>query len=163
MKCIVCGKEFAGGDCPRCRFPELHFPGDPKAGLASMRPQIEAHRQEFLRSVRVSLVAFRHEDADGYLRVAGESELPFGSGNVLSGKTEWLAERFAQTGDGSTDITLRIDLAGDKRDERVRMKKPSESGLLSVGIAMDGEYWLCVLLRSENGNETRSETLPLFA
>ena len=162
MKCVVCGKDFPSGRCPRCDFPEILFPGDPEEGLRSLRPEIEAHRADFMRKIRVSAVAYRHHDVDGFVRNAGETELPFGTADMLSASPRWLDQPFARTDDAELDLCLRINYGADQTEARARVRQPAGNDLLRLGVTMDDAHQLTLVLRSESGGESRSDAIALL-
>lgn len=161
MECMVCKKQFTGGECPRCHFPVVEFPGDPEAGRIAIQPTVNAFRKNFLTRVRLSLVAYRHRDEAGELR-SEETELPFDSASALSGQTKWLEQTLART-PGALSARLRVDMDGEREERTVSVPAPSGDGALSVGLAVEESGEMRLLLRDESGAESSSDAIALFA
>lgn len=161
MECMVCSKQFTGGECPRCHFPVVEFPGDPEAGRLAIQPTINAFRANFLSRVHLSLIAYRHRDENGELR-SEEIELPIDSAAALSGQTKWLEPALART-PGALNACLRVDMDGEREDRTVCVPAPTGDGTLSVGLSMDESGAMRLLLRDESGAESSSDAMPLFA
>ena len=75
MECLVCGKEYVGSECPRCKFPDVQILGDREKAIENLRPAIEAFKAQFLQSVKLEIAAFYWKDADGTVVLAGDDDV----------------------------------------------------------------------------------------
>ena len=66
VTCLVCGKQYETGDCPRCKFPDVQIPGmEREQAIVQLKPVIEASRKAFLETVRVEVISYRWKDRNG--------------------------------------------------------------------------------------------------
>lgn len=162
MECVVCKKQFTGGECPRCHFPVVEFPGDPEAGLAAIQPQIQSYRRQFLSMARFGVVAYRHHDVDGVLKQDGGTELTIGSGQALQEHPVFLDQPFAWTPGTELTVSLRLTLGGEEREDRVKVPNFPAPTMTQIGLQIDADNQYQVLLRDARGETVCSETMPIF-
>lgn len=167
MKCLVCSKIFEGNKCPRCEFPNIQIPGGPEeyeAGLEALKPMIEQRRRAFLEGIDVGIVIYHWKDQDGAIVEDREETVSFGRGDELRQREVWLDRKFARIPDEpSLPLRVAISVGGKKREEALDIPNLLEAELQEIGIAMDEEFNICLMLRNESGTPTKSRPIPLFA
>ena len=164
MKCLVCGKEFAGGECPRCKFPDLQFPGDRDEAIRSMKPVIDSFRAEFLKKVRVAVVIYRWKDRNGNVVPDREELLPIGTGAELSEGVRWLEQKFARIPEQQKlSLRLRVTAGEETENLTVTVPNPQIAELQQLGAELDPDLRICLLLRGGNAEPLKSAYVPIFA
>lgn len=163
MKCVVCGKEYTGQECPACKFPVIRFPGDPEEGMRTMKPEIDAYRDKFLENLHVALVSYSWKDKEGRVVVDRQYEIPFGSGAELYGGEVWLPKEFARIKDKKTlQIQVVIHNGTESMERQITIDNLMEPELQQIGAALDEEMNFCLMLKNTSG-KTRSKKEPLFS
>ncbi len=162
MKCIVCGKVHDGNECPVCKFPKIHFPGDPQEGLRTMKPAIDSYRDSFLERVSVGVITYRWKDEGGTIVLDREERVAIGTGKKLREAAVWLEESFARIPEAK-ELAVKVSVQVDGQEEVHTVKVPTrmEAELQQLGAEIDEELNLSLLLRNDSGS-TRSEKEPLF-
>lgn len=161
MKCLVCGKEFEGGFCPRCGYPVVEGT-DVDALLESMRPEIEKYRQDFERSIRLGLIIFRWKESDGKVILDRKESVPFGSYTELVGHVTWLPQQFARIPDvPNIDLQVQVTIGNATKEFAVPVQNLLEPSLQNVGIEVTGDMMYRVKLKNETGNVTDSQWMEI--
>ncbi|MCC8129608.1 MAG: hypothetical protein LIO51_06705 [Clostridiales bacterium] len=164
MKCLVCGKHFEGGECPRCGFPEIQFPGDPEEGRKKLRPAVDEYRRKLLDRVgQIGVIVCFWKDEDGVVVLDREERLPLGSGTELLGRTAWLPRKFARIPDAQ-ELQLRVymDGADGSREATVRLPNLLAPELQELGATVDEDMTLRLLLRSRTEGPVVSDRVSLL-
>lgn len=163
MKCLVCGKNYEAAECPRCRFPDIQLMGDRDEALAQLMPTIRAYRANFLKGVTVELVAYRWKDLDGRVALDREDRITLGTADALQQGETWLEEKFARIPD-QKEITVKVCITagGEKRDVSIAVPNLHKPELQQLGVSVDGDCNLRLLLRNETEAPTTSAGVPLF-
>lgn len=162
MVCLVCGKEYIGSECPRCRFPDVQFPGDPQKAIENLRPAIEVFRDQFLQSVKLEIAAFYWKDEDGTVVLDREERVLLAGGEELLQGPKWLAQEFARIPDEQwVSVTLYITVAGTLRQEQVMLPNIHSPQLQQIGAEMVGGGSIRLLLRNAANELTKSELIQL--
>ena len=60
-KCLICGKEFGGRECPICSFPVIDFLGDLEEGLKELAPTLQKHKANFTANLKVGIVIYHYK------------------------------------------------------------------------------------------------------
>lgn len=163
MKCLVCGKIYEGGECPRCQFPDVQIPGDREKAVANLKPAIDAYRMSFLQSIRVDIVAYRWKDQGGSVVLDREDRIPLGNGFELLQGEKWLPEKFARIPDqAALCVTVCVTAKDITRQIQVSLPNLHRAELQQIGADMDQDCNIRLLLRNDTDEPTRSEFVPLF-
>lgn len=164
MKCLVCSKTYEAPECPRCGFPDVHIPGDQKQVLESLKPTIDEYRKNFLKRVQVQLVIYRWKDGAGVVALDREELLSVGSGEELLQGIRWLPKKFARIPDQETiTVTLRVTAGEEAWDQRIEVPNLQRPELQQLGVSLDqnGNVW--VMLRNDTDEPAGSVPVSLFA
>lgn len=164
MKCLVCGKTYEAAECPRCGFPDVQIPGDQAQVLESLKPTIDEYRENFLKRVQLRLVTYRWTDGGGVVALDREELIPVGSGEELLQGIKWLPEKFARIADQSQiTVTLRAAAGEEIRELRVLVPNLQRPELQQLGVSMDQDGNVWVMLRNDTDEPVGSAPVPLFA
>lgn len=162
MKCVVCGKKYSEQACPVCKFPVIRFPGDPEEGMRSMKPGIDAYRDNFLKNLRVALVTYSWKDKDGSVVLDKRQELPFGTGTEMYGKEVWLSKEFARIQEKKNlQIQIVVHTETESMERQITLDNLMEPELQKIGAGLDEDMNFWLMLKNATG-ETRSPKEPLF-
>ena len=162
MECLVCGKEYVGSECPRCRFPDVQIPGDRQKAIENLRPAIEAFRTQFLKSVKLEIAAFYWKDEDGTVVLDREERVLLVDGEELQQGPKWLNQEFARIPDEEwVPVTLYITVAGDTRQEQIMLPNIHSPQLQQIGVETVESCGIRLLLRNVANEMTKSETIQL--
>ncbi len=163
MKCLVCGKEFQGTECPICHFPIVEIPGDYESGLRTLQPVIKSHRDAFVEKISVGVVTFEYEIENGMINEKGMKQCSFGTVTEMMNQIKWLDTVFENPMTRkSMDITIIISIDG-MRDEQRTVSVPilKTEGKISLGIFCDDTLHLCLKVKDEKGQEATSEKIAI--
>lgn len=164
MKCLVCGKVYQAAECPRCRFPDIQIMGDRESALESLKPTIRSYRSNFLGNVTVELMMYHWKDHNGQIVLNYDEHILLGTAANLLNNEVWLANKFARIPDLKTiTVTLRITAAGASRKVEVSVPNLLQPELQQLGASVDDNLNLCLRLRNETEQPTRSAPIPLLA
>lgn len=162
MKCYVCGKQYEGNDCPRCRFPAVEIPNTTwEQGRQALTGTVAPFRTAFLNSIQVSLIAYHYRDENGVYVLDREEPISLGTGADLYGKELWLDQKFARLEDPTIRIRLRLTVRDNSRDEQVELPNLKAAELQQVGIAMDETFNIHLKLRNTSEEPTCSAAVEL--
>ena len=163
MKCLVCNKEYVGGECPRCAFPEVNIMGDYEEGLKSFAPIVKTHRERFMETMSLGVVVYRWKDDNGVIALDREDRIPFGTAATLYNKESWLEQKLARIPD-EQEIEIICYIRYGQEEHRVPVRMPNllQSELQQVGIRLTQDYKFNILLRNEAGAGTQSREMELF-
>lgn len=161
MNCPVCRKEFSGGFCPRCQFPEIHIVGDLETGLKRMKPEIDAYRSDFYKRVSLKLVIHHWHDVDGVVCPEREEAICFGTADTLGG-AHWLEGSFARIPD-VPELKLQVQVCVDDEVRELQVAVPNlqQASLQQVGVELAPDDTFRILLRNES-ESTASAPTALF-
>ena len=164
MKCLVCGKTYEAAECPRCGFPDVHIPGDQTQVLERMKPTIDEYKINFLKGVQLQLVTYRWKDRGGVVALDREELIPVGSGQELMQGIKWLPGKFARIADqAQITVTLRATTGEETRELRIPVPNLQKPELQQLGISMDQDGNLWVMLCNDTDEPAGSAPVPLFA
>lgn len=162
MQCLVCQKEFVGGNCPRCGYPVVEAT-DWEALWETMGPEIEEYRKTFQRGISLSLVIYRWKEADGVVVPDRKELLPFGPYSELVGKLTWLQQPFARIPDLPTlELQLQVSSGGKVLEYKVPIQNLMDAALQSVGIELTADLHFRLKLANELGRTTESQWMELL-
>lgn len=160
MKCYVCGKQYEGNECPRCGFPAVEIPNTSwDQGRQALSATITPYRTKFLSEIEISLVSYRYRDGNGVYVLDREEPVSFGTGTTLYGTEHWLDQEFARLEDPSFSARLRLNVRGQTRDEQVELTNLKAAELQNIGISVDEEFNIRLMLR--NASETPTISAPV--
>lgn len=163
MKCLVCSKIYEGGECPRCRFPDVQIPGDREEAIEKLKPAINAYRTTFLESIRVDIVAYHWKDRNGSVVLDHQDRIPLGTGNELLQGERWLSTKFARVPDQEQlPVTICVTTAEGTQEKCVYVPNLQRAELQQIGAKMDPDCNIQLLLRNDTDKPTQSELVPLF-
>ena len=163
MKCLVCKKEYPGGECPRCGFPEVNVMGNYEEGLKTFEPVVKAHRRRFMESISLGIVTYRWKDVDGTIVLDCEEKVPFGPVAELVNQERWIDRKLARIPEESEiRVTCYISYGGEESNISVSLPNLLQAELQQVGIYVTEDAKFSILLKNEAGACTRSREMELF-
>ena len=129
-----------------------------------MMPMIHQYREDFLRSVTVSLVLYRWKDQNGIIAADRQEQKLLGTGAALKQGEIWLEDKLARIPDQKTvSATICIALGQEQRTMTVSIPNLQKPELQQLGICMDSNYQLRLMLQNGIETPTTSDPFPLFA
>lgn len=164
VTCLVCGKQYEKGDCPRCQFPDIQIPGlDRENAIHHLRPAIEACRKVFLETIKVSLVTYRWKDVNGTVALDREERIPLGTGTELFGNEKWLDGQFARIPDQQKiDVTICVKTNEGEQTKTIAVPNLHKAELQQIGASVDENFRIRLMLRNQSENSTKSDPVALF-
>lgn len=163
MKCLVCGKEFVGTECPICKFPVVEIPGDYEAGLRALKPTIDIHRKAFAEKISLEVVTYLYDVENSSVNATETKNLSLGRISELLNNTKWLDAEFDNLDLRKTiDIDVVVNIDGMKKTQKICITNVKTSGKITLGASCDDEFKLCLKIKNKNGEETTSEKQSLF-
>lgn len=162
MKCYVCSKQYEGTKCPRCGFPAVEVPGASwEKARTDLAATIEPFFQGFLNAISVSVTSFQHRDDNGVYVLDQEKTLVLGTGQELYDKELWLDQQFARLEDPTIPVRLNLTVRGNTRQEQVELPNLKAAELQNIGISMDKQFNLRLMLRNTSEKPTVSAPVEL--
>lgn len=162
MKCYVCGKQYEGNECPRCAFPAVEIPNTTwEQGRQALIATINPSRAAFLKSVEVSLVIYHYRDENGVYVLDREESICLGNGEKLYENEVWLDQEFARLEGPSFSARLRLSVRGQTREELVEVPNLNAAELQNIGISMDEQFNIRLMLRNASEMPTTSAPVEL--
>ena len=164
VTCLVCGKNYEAGDCPRCRFPDVQIPGmDRDKAIVHLKPVIDVSRAAFLENIRVEVISYRWKDQDGTIVLDRKDALTLGTGTDLTRGEVWLRGKFARIADeASVPVKLRITAGEEVLEKTVRLPNLNKPELQQLGAKMDKNFRITLLMRNDSQKCVQSDPTPLF-
>ena len=163
MKCFVCGKEYTGGECPRCHFPNVQLPGDYEEGLAAIRDEIKAYRERFFGRCLVGIRTWHWMDVEGELQPVCAEDRYFGQLLQLQEEEQWLSWGFARIPDvPELEITVLMKQGEEVREKTVTVANLIEQQLLEIGAVADDQFRVQILVRNASGTIRKSAPIALI-
>lgn len=161
MKCLVCGKEYNGNECPVCGFPVVNITVNDEEGLKALRPTIDAHRAEFEKNIELSLLSYTYE-VGNRIEPQGEERIPLGRVSQLSGQTVWLDTEFTNVVQRKAiPVTLCVTVR-NRPEYRINVNAANIlSDTIRVGICVNSSLQFCVIIQDSSGISSRSEFMPI--
>lgn len=155
MKCLVCSKEYTGGVCPKCQFPNVQIAGDYEEGIQALEPMIKSHRDSFLQKISISIDVLRRDPNADINTFPSTVRICFGKASELIGKRVWLNYDFARLPNSETvKIRIVIDYGTEVQNLDVDVPNITDVGVQNIGIDMKDNHSFSLLLRnnSKEGN-----------
>lgn len=163
ITCLVCGKQYENGDCPRCQFPDVQIPGSRKKAIQSLKPAIDSYRAHFLTTVRVEVLSYYWKDQNGTLTLDHEKRLLLGTAAELSQGEKWMEQTFARIPDAKL-LPVRLAIVFGEETRLLTISIPNLLGaeLQQLGAVMDADCNLRLLLRGSTQPPTQSQPVAIF-
>ena len=164
MKCLVCGKNYEAAECPRCHFPYIQVPAAAsETFLESLRPTVNSYRGGFLQQVKLQIPIYRWKDQDGVVVEDRVETISLGTADQLKAGARWLEEKFARIPDEKEiPVTVSISAGGDTWERTIAVPNLHQPELQQVGVVINDEYHILLMLRNETEQNTVSDPVPLF-
>lgn len=164
VTCLVCGKKYEAGDCPRCKFPDVQIPGmEREKAIIHLKPVIEASRRAFLENIRVEVISYRWKDKDGTIVLDRKDNLVLGTGTALAQGEVWLPGKFARIADeAKIPVKLRITAGEEVFEKTIRVPNLHKPELQQLGAKLDQNFNITLLLRNDSQKSVQSDPVPLF-
>lgn len=164
VTCLVCGKKYETGDCPRCKFPDVQIPGmEREKAVVHLKPVIEASRKAFLENIRVEVISYRWKNQDGTIVLDRKDCLALGTGTALAQGEVWLPGKFARIADeASVPVKLRVTAGDEVIEKNIRVPNLHKPELQQLGAKMDQNFNITLFLRNDSQNRVQSDPTPLF-
>lgn len=158
MRCMACYKEVPEGQaaCPCCGFVQYQVIGDTKEALAALELMAGRHRNMFLRNYDLGVMIYTWKDKEGTVVQNQKKRLSFGTGEQLAKETVWLDQLFARI-PNVKEMTVELSVGKKGAPERtipVRIQVPQEKQLQQLGITMNDDLTLKLLLKNETQVKT---------
>ncbi|MBE6931865.1 MAG: hypothetical protein E7464_00575 [Ruminococcaceae bacterium] len=162
MKCYVCGHEHSAQECPLCAFPAIEIIGGPSsAAQRQLEILAQAHREEYLASVALSVEVYYWKDQDGVLVEKSRQRLEMAQGSELVKGEKWLGQSFARIPE---EANLQVGLIVRRNDQetlrRVQLPNLSQPELQQLGVRLDDGLQVRLLLRNSK-QQSASEPISL--
>ena len=163
MKCVVCGKNFNGKECPVCSFPVVEILGDDfEAGMRSLEPEIQKHRREFAKRVTLGVTVYNYE-FDTKIVEKGSEIIKLGSIDALQNKT-WMNEEFEAVSSRDSlpvNVSVWVD---DKMVQQYLVNIPNikTAEKLRLGVVADDKLNFTMLLSDNASTVVRSPRIPII-
>lgn len=151
-RCYACYAKIEEGkaDCSVCGMPNLKVVGDNEKAVAMIQKLGEEHRQEKLKGISISLIAYEHERVDGKLREKATHKVKIAdASNLTYQKTFWFGEKFARV---DTQRTMDLDLVIDgptSKKVNFKFKAPKLEDFWRIGICMKEGFCASVKIGNE--------------
>ncbi|HIT09043.1 MAG TPA: hypothetical protein IAB55_08160 [Candidatus Merdivicinus faecavium] len=148
MVCKLCQTSYEGTACPYCGMPAL---GD-LGGGGSVDSFCAEHRARLVSSLSsLKAVVYRYENGDGGVKETEETvvlaDLGRADGQTVWSETEFLRLEPDDLEDGSAlRLSLRAEGKGLAKDFSVELPLPKAEGLWRVGIRLEKNLTLTVLV-----------------
>lgn len=162
MKCFVCGKEYQGHACPRCRFPDVQVPvSSPAEARKALKDEIDAHFNRFLDHISLELTTYFWKGSGPKVQLDHKEFISL-SGRTLYQKEYWVEQQFARDPDHRTiSIPVRIRIWDSIREQQMELPNIFSPVLQQIGFSLDQDFNLRMMLRNENGELTNSQPISL--
>ncbi len=158
MKCLVCGKEYDGAECPECRFPNVQIIGDYDEELKKLQPKIEEYRKEYLKrnanlSWKIGLRVLRKIGFEGERVKAIPEVFYFGTIGDILDKDIWLDNPFVGFANANNEVALDIVISDgtNTSNKNVIIPGVKDTVYLNVGIYMSDADTFCIKLKDKRG------------
>lgn len=163
MKCYVCGREYEGNECPRCRFPDVQVPGASwEEARKALSASIDAYRTNYLQSIRAELVTYYWKDENGVCVLDHEDLMPLGSGTELYQKELWLGQKFARIEKlDAVPVRLRITAGAASQEKEVALPNLHAAELQQIGIELNDRFQFLLKLRNDSETPTCASPVDL--
>lgn len=161
-KCMVCGKMYDSGKCPRCKFPRMAVVGDYEEGLAKLAETAKSYRREYLTDIQIEIAVSKWKNCDEKLVLDSTVMIPLAKGEEILDKEKWMEEYFARIPDRDMlEISLMIQKADEQRNVTVSLPNLMQPKLQQIGVRLQKDMEICLMLR--NGEDiTYSEPVSLI-
>ena len=151
--CKCCYQELGENDlnCPRCGLTQFKIVGNDPAQVKVLESLIHSHRMSFLGKYELGVTCYYWKDQDGTIALDSKRTLTFGTAAELLEGTRWLDQEFARMPD---DQEITVDLTvtengGAGRDLQVRVTPPTEPQLQKLGLQLDKQLQLRLLVKND--------------
>lgn len=163
ITCLVCGKQYETGDCPRCQFPDVQIPGSREKAIQNLKPAIDSYRANFLTTVRVEVLSYYWKDNGGTLVLDREERRLLGTASELMKGEKWLDQAFARIPEAKL-LPVRVAIVCGEESRLLTIPVPNLTGaeLQKIGAVMDENCNLRLLLGSDTQTPTRSDPVAIF-
>lgn len=164
VTCLVCGKQYETGDCPRCKFPDVQIPGmEREQAIVQLKPVIEASRKAFLETVRVEVISYRWKDRNGTIVLDRKDCLELGTGTALAQGEVWLPGKFARIADeAEIPVKIRVTAGDEVIEKTIRVPNLHKPELQQLGAKLDQDFNITLLLRNDTQKSVQSAPVSLF-
>lgn len=151
-RCYACHSKLEEGkaDCGVCDMPNIKVVGDNSKAIEMLKKLGEEHRQEKLRGITISLIAYEHEKAEGKLRQKASHKVKLMNACDLSfHKTIWFDEKFARV---DTTRIMNLDLIIDgktSKNVKLQFQSPKLDDFWHIGVCMKEGFCASVKIGNE--------------
>ncbi len=151
MRCMACYENIPEGTetCPNCGFVHYQVIGDTEEALSALKLMAGRHRAMFLRRFDLGITVYTWKDRGGTIVQDTVRRVSFGTADALMEGPVWLEQRFARVEDEVLTVELSIEKDGKTRTVPVRLPAPREARLQQLGIGLDEELKLQLMLKNE--------------
>lgn len=156
--CKCCYQELGENDlnCPRCGLTQFKIVGNDPAQEKVLESLIHSHRMGFLGKYELGVTCYYWKDQDGTIALDNKRTLSFGTAAELLDGTRWLDQEFARMPDDQ-EITVDLTVSengGTGRDLKVRVTPPTEPQLQKLGLQLDKQLQLRLLVKNDKTTST---------
>lgn len=160
MRCLACFETVPDGtqNCPRCGFIQYQVIGDTAEAVSALELVAGKHRSRFLQAYDLGVTVYTWKDREGSITLDQAQRRSFGTADALQGKTTWLDQPFARIPEQELTVELSVENGGTAWILPVRLPVPQEPQLQQLGIEMNKDLTVRLLLR--NG-QTQTQSQPV--
>jgi len=162
MKCLVCNYVFSGTACPKCGFPVVEIPGDYETGLKTLQPTIQKYRAEFCKKIKLGISVHNYDVTDT-VSYKGEENIALGTADSFISRTTWLNGEFTNIPSrGQIPVTVNVSVGDSPAYQLTLNANNLPSEMLQLGISMDDQLRICLVLRDKTGKTSSTEVVSLI-
>ncbi len=163
MRCMSCYAHIPDGTetCPKCGFVHYQVIGDTGEAMSALKTMAVRHRTAFLHRFDLGITVYTWKDKGGVLVQNTADRLSFGTADALLQGPVWLSQPFARVPGTELTVELSIAEAGKTRTLPVRIPNPQEPRLQRLGISLDADLKLTLMLKND-ASQTASQPVAFL-
>ena len=162
IKCLCCREEIEGAKCNRCNFINAEVLDE--EGKKFMEEKLSKHRADIEASLTdFSIISFIYEEnlSIKKLEEKGSTTIHLADAKDCYLKEWWSNPMFEQNAsDKNRTLNLVYSINGEHVPLFVNIKPVKTEGLMKMGLYIDEEYYLTVMIGDEN-NYAKTERIKL--
>ncbi len=163
MRCMACYENIPEGTetCPNCGFVHYQVIGDTDEALNALERMANHHRAAFLTRFDLGITVYTWKDQGGVLVQDTAKRVSFGTADALMHGPVWLEQPFARVPEGELTVELSLQKDGKTHSLPVRLPAPREALLQQLGIQLDRDLKLQLMLKNQQ-SQTASQPVAFL-
>lgn len=162
--CKVCGQEINENNkylCGFCHFnPPYVLDGN---GEEVLKDHVLAEKKNLLRKIKTKIKVFCYEVSDTAVKESGEEYLSFPDIQSFD-KEYWLEEQFSTVNSREQfSVQLSTRCNNYHMELSVPVKNIMDAAYLCVGISVDKDFKVAVMVKDQKGRKESSRKAYMFA